>query len=325
VRAWRYFVALFSRREPGTTLAVFRIAAGLVILYSLLSIAAADLVEALWVNVEHGGMRNIGGSPLARWLGGPTPGVIWMIWTAALVATLAFIAGLGGRITSFVLLQTYLGLVSINGDASGGYDLMITNALWLLTLGQATATLSVDCRLRTGRWTCDREVAAWPRCLLIFQLMVIYTATGLQKSSVWWTPAGEYSALYWVFQDPTWTRFSGELFAWIYPITQVGTAVTWHWEQLSILMLLYFYFRDTVARPGRIRRWFTRWDLRKPWVVTGLLVHIGILLTLNVGPFSWISMAYYLVLWRGEELEAAARRVAGALGRLRRRRASASE
>jgi hypothetical protein len=260
-------------------------------------------------------MRNIGGSYLVLWLGGPTPGVIWTVWAMALALAFLFTVGLGGRVTSFALLQCYLALVSINGDASGGYDLMITNALWLLTLGQSTATLSLDCRLRDKSWTSERDIAAWPRYLLLFQLMIIYSSTGLQKTSVWWTPGGGYSALYWVFQDPTWMRLSGEWFAWIYPLTQIGTAITWHWEQMSVLMLLYFYYRDTVEKKGRLRRWFTRWDLRKPWVLTGVCVHVGILITINVGPFSWVSLAYYLLLWRSSELESVARWLGARAGR----------
>jgi hypothetical protein len=38
-------------------------------------------------------------------------------------------------------------------------------------------------------------------------------------------------------------------------------------------------------------------------------MHIGILVLMNMGPFSWISMAYYLCLWRPEELEALARKL----------------
>jgi hypothetical protein len=146
-------------------------------------------------------------------------------------------------------------------------------------------------------------VSAWPRHLLIFQILFVYTATGLQKTSILWTPAGEYAALYYVLQDPTWTRFDGELFATLYPVTQLATAVTWHWEQLSLGLLLYYYFRQTRDRPGRLRRWFLRWDLRVAWVAIGIALHIGILVLLSVGPFSLVAMAYYVTLFSPDEVE----------------------
>jgi hypothetical protein len=38
-------------------------------------------------------------------------------------------------------------------------------------------------------------------------------------------------------------------------------------------------------------------------------LHLGIFVLMDVGPFSWITMSYYLCLFTPEELEAAARRV----------------
>jgi hypothetical protein len=129
----------------------------------------------------------------------------------------------------------------------------------------------------------------------------MYTLTGLQKSALVWTPAGGYSALYWVMQDPTWMRFDGAFAAWISPLLRVATAVTWHWEQLSILLLLWFYYRRTKEKGGRIRNWVLKRDWRIGWALIGVMLHAGILLLMNVGPFSWVSLSFYVLLWRPSE------------------------
>jgi hypothetical protein len=51
-------------------------------------------------------------------------------------------------------------------------------------------------------------------------------------------------------------------------------------------------------------RLLLRWDLRKPFVLVGVGLHLGILLTLEVGPFSLVSLAYYLALFSPDDREA---------------------
>ncbi len=302
---WQFWVTLFGRKEQGTSLALFRFAIGLCILYSLLSIAGAGLVGDLWTDVSQGGMRHLGGNWVVILLGGPTPGVIWTLWGIALCTAMACTLGLGGQVVGRVLflalLLSYNGLITINPLASGGYDLLITNALWILFLAEPNATLSLHARMSEGSFVSDSQVSAWPRYVLIFQLLLMYTLTGLQKSALVWNPGGGYTALYWVTQDPTWMRFDGAFAAWVSPVLRVATAITWHWEQLSILLLLWFYARRTEEKEGRLRRWILRRDWRIGWALVGVSLHIGILILVNVGPFSYVSLSFYFLLWRPEE------------------------
>ena len=190
------------------------------------------------------------------------------------------------------------------------------SALWLLFLADSNRTLSLDCRLRTGRWTSQRPVPAWPRYLAVLQLVVLYGATGLHKLGATWLPTGGYSALYWALQDAVFRRLETAWVAWVYPLTQLGTFVAWSFEVLSPLLLLVFYCRATRARPGRLRALVNRWDLRAPYTLVGLCLHLGILALFEVGPFSYISLSFYFCLWRPEEL---ARAWARLTGRARRR------
>jgi Vitamin K-dependent gamma-carboxylase len=300
-RAW---VALTSEQEPPRVLALLRMAVGLVLLGSLFSAYASGVLESMWIDKRYGGALELERTTFwVEVLGGPSRSVIFGLFAAASLSGALVVLGLGGRVPYLVAAQAYDSLVRMNGDTVGSYDSMLTNALYLLFFSAANATLSVDCRLRSGSWISERPRPAWPRYLLIFQLLVVYGATGLQKLSLTWTPLGGYSALYWVFQDPTWRRFDLSFTAFAYPLLVLGTAVTWHFEIGAPLLLLHYRALRQKANAGRVHRWLVRWDLRKPFVLVGVCLHVGVLLLLNVGPFSLISLAYYLAFLRPQELE----------------------
>ncbi len=304
-KIWRRWQAWVLRQERATTLALFRILVSTIVLGSLLSAAAAGVIDVTWVDAAHGGMLSLGsGNWLVSLLGGPTPAVVWGLFGVGVAGGSFTLIGLGGRWPVLATLQAYLGLTSLNPTASGGFDNLLTIALWLLFLSGSNATLSVDARRQEGTWLSQRSVAAWPRHVLILQLVVMYTATGLQKVSLSWTPMGGYTALYYVLHDPTWLRSEQLARSVPLPLLRLGTAVTWHWEQLTCLLLLVFYFRATRERPGRLRAAFNRWDLRLPWACIGLSLHLGILMLIDVGPFSFVSLAYYVNLFTPEEIEA---------------------
>lgn len=307
MRLWRFFVQLFAQQEQGTSLALFRIALGLCALYSLLSIAGAGLVQPLWTDVSYGGMRSVTGNWLVQALGGPSPLVIWSLWATALVCVLAFTLGIAGvwghRLITLLLLHSYNALITVNPLASGGYDVLMTNAFWILVFADSTTCFSLHVHWRSSTAGNTTLVSAWPRYVLVVQLLLMYTLTGFQKTATIWSPAGGYQALYWVLQDPTWTRFDlSYLAAWATPLLRIGTALTWHWEQLSFLVLLWLYMRYTAARGGRIRSWILRRDWRVGWMAIGFLLHLNILILMNVGPFSWVSLSFYFLLFTPDEL-----------------------
>ena len=308
---WRAWVALMDRRERGDVLALFRIGVGLVVVYSLLSIGSAGLVGPLWVDAADGGMRSLSPSHwLFSILGGASAGTVWSLYGLSLASAVAMVLGVGGRIPILGVVLAYQAVATINVDAYGGYELMIGNAAWLLLLSECTATWSVDCRRRYGRWHDDRPVPAWPRMIALLQLLVVYSATGLQKLSHDWVPGGSYAALYWVLQDPTWTNFDLRLWAArAFRLTQVATIITWWFEVTALGLLLVFYWRATADRAGRLRALANRWDLRIPWAAVGVSLHVGILVLVNVGPFSWISLCYYLCLWSPDDLRRLRRRL----------------
>jgi hypothetical protein len=307
---WGQWVAALSVKESALTLAVFRVLVGIVALSSLLSVGAAGVVELVWFDRLQGGIWRLdrnhwiwtvaSGFEPGRGLGSAE---LWPVYWVAIGGALCTTIGLGGRWSILVAQQTYTALASLNARTSGGYDGLISIALLMLFLGSSTQTLSADARIRHGTFLREARVHAWPRYALALQLLVMYSATGFQKIGLSWTPLGGYTALYYVLHDPTWTVYPPNWVAMMSPLLRGATALTWHWEQAALGMVVVLYVRATPERGGRLRAWLNHWDLRLPWAAVGVALHVSILALLNVGPFSWISLSYYVTLWSGDELE----------------------
>lgn len=303
---WQRWVTLLAHREPGDSLALFRIGCGLCVVGAVGAVVTAGAVPTLWFDAPHGGYLATLDAPWQfTFLGGATPFNVWIMVVLAMISGLCLALGVGGRLTALVALQSYMALADLNVDAGGSYDNMLTNALWLLFLSRATATLSLDCRLRTGKWTSRKLVPAWPRYLVIFQLVLIYWSTGMHKLSASWMPGGGFSAVYYTLQQPTWQRWDMQWLAWVYPLTQVATAVTWLWEITSPLLLLALWYRATRERPGRLRAFFNWINYPRWFVLIGVIMHAAVLVFMEVGPFSWIAFAYYACLLRPRGLASA--------------------
>lgn len=309
---WARWVRFLDQREPGTSLALFRIAMGLVVVGSVGSVVMHGLVPSVWMSRGDGGfLGQVQENWLVRLLGGASSGMVWTLTAVTLLSGMFLVLGLGGRITAFIALQAFLALTDLNPYSHGGDDYLICNALWLLVLARSSATLSLDCRLRTGRWISGALIPAWPRYLAIFQLVLVYWATGVQKISADWVPGGELSALYYICQLPTWVRWDMTWLAWVYPLTQAATLTVWLFEVFSPLLLLALYFRATAERPGKLRAFFNRVRYRGWFVAIGAAMHVGLIVVLNVEPFSSATLSFYVCLFRPEEWQALGRRLFG--------------
>ena len=306
---WRGWVRVTSQRERGTTLALIRMCLGVIVVAALLEAIRLDLVTSLWMDVSGGGYRKAGQTRLIKLLGGPTPDLIWATIITGLVSGTLLIVGLGGRVTALVANQAWHACTFFNGDTRAGADLMVTIGLFMMILADSTVTMSLDCRIRTGKWTSDREVPSWPRYLIILQIVLVYFSTALHKISMVWSWSGSYNSIWWVIHNPNWNRWDVSGHPWLYPFTQVGTFVTWWWEVLWPLLGLHYWYRSTPERPGRLRALFNRFDVRKPLVLVGLGMHVGIHVLMDVGVFIWICATFYLSLFRPEELESGWRRL----------------
>jgi hypothetical protein len=157
-----------------------------------------------------------------------------------------------------------------------------------------------------------------PRYVLVGQLVLMYCTTGLQKVSIGWVPGGPLDALWYILQQPTWQRGSMRWLAPLYPVTQIATLTTWAFEVGSPLLLLAFWYRATRERPGRLRAWFNRHDFRTKYLALGLFLHLGVELTMEVGPFIGGVLALYTCCFHPGEWQQVGQRLVA----MRRRRAA---
>lgn len=304
---WSRWVRFLDRREDGLALALFRVAVGLTVLGTLLSVVAAGAFDTIWMDADHGGYRDFSRPSWAwRAMGGWSPDRVRAVYAVAVAAAFATTVGVGGRVLGrlvpFVALHGYLALADLNGHAGGAYDELLANSLWLLVLAGPTRTLSLEAWRRTGRLLPRGEVHGVVRDLIVYQAILMYTMTGWQKLSVHWVPGGDLAALYYILLQPTWQVRDMTWVAWVFPMTQLATAVTWLWEVTAPLWGLAYL----ASLPGvRWGGWLRRGRVREAYGIVGLVFHLLILGTMNVGPFSWASMALYLVFIHPEEWRAA--------------------
>jgi hypothetical protein len=288
-RAWRRWTALLETREAATSLALCRILTGLTLLHGLLRMTLSGAWRAAWVDAAHGGALPLA-EPWLPWLHPGTPEE-----TARLMVLTAFGAVLTtlGLFTRAGILIAWLGARSLFTCIVIGpqtSDFVMFNLLFPLAFSGCGRSLSLDA------WLFDkpRQVLAWPRYLLIGQMTLMYWAAGVQKISSGWLPGGPLDAVWYIMQWTHWMKgpIDKEALAPWYWVTQALTLGTWVLENSAPVLLLAFWYRHTRGRPGRLRAWFNRLDVRSIYIAFALLMHLGIWATLEVGEFLGYCTAY---------------------------------
>ena len=119
----------------------------------------------------------------------------------------------------------------------------------------------------------QESVSIWPLRLLQIQVATVYLVTALWKvNNLMWRDG---SALHYIFENPQFRRFP--VFAspvWDSWMT-LATYSTLAWEVSFAFLLLH----------PRTRRWT---------LALGVVIHLGMWATLELGPFSWIMLASYV-------------------------------
>ncbi len=276
MKAW---VALWDRRESGQVLVAVRILVASVILWDFGSLWLYDLVEPIYGVQEVGGLGNPLGRKrvpsLYRWFP-PNTDTVWGAYTTVMVSAAMLWLGAGTRLAALVLLFTLSQLAFVLPPAERGIDLLLRNILFILMLSGCGKSWSVDARLRTGRWRGDGQlVTAWPRMLMVCQLLLLYGTAGMQKVGLSWTPMGGFSAMYTALHDPAFQVLSDATLDRFYWVTQLGTATTWVWELSTPLAAYAWWARASRTRPGRLRAWLNRTNFWSKWVFVGMCFHLS--------------------------------------------------
>jgi len=316
-----WWVALWDRRESPLMLAMIRIGLSVVMLFDLFWVAWYNLVVPIWGPMDAGGLTNVVSRKDMPWVYDVFPHVpetAIALYAVVMLSLVSFGAGLFTRSSGLLFVLTYSQMAHINDPADRGIDTLVRIMMLILICSQCGATASVDAKLKTGRWMGDGQLApAWPRYLIICQLVLMYWCAGVEKFAVSWFPWGGYSALYIILQDPIFAHFDFGFLAHplLYPFTQLSTAVSHIWEWTVPLLLLAYYYWDTSDRPGRLRALFNRAHVRLVYISIGAIFHLLLACSLRLGIFPAAMLAFYPAFFHPEEAKRAWARLMSALGR----------
>jgi hypothetical protein len=288
-RAWRAWVELLDRREPATALALVRIAVAIVVLGDLAQVAALGLVDALWSPSPAGLALPRGGWPELLGIGARG------LYALALASSACIAIGLATRpaCVAFVLVSAQL----TARQPDEGIDALLRIVVAILALSRCNARWSIDAWIarRRGKPMPD-DVPAWPRYLLLLQIVWVYFSAATNKGGAEWGPNGGFTALGNALADPHTSRFTGAWIATIDPLARVATAATVIFEFAAPLYLAFLYFAATRERAGRLRAWSNRLRLRWCWLALGVAFHVGIAVFLRLGMFPFGMLALYPAL-----------------------------
>jgi len=298
-RLLNYWIGIWDLKEHPRSLAVIRICLGLVILFDALEVLRRGLVVPLMGVLDAGGWSSVllrPNIPLWYQYLPAEPSSAYLLWAGIFTTALCFTLGIFPRISAvgFVLLSAQWNQILPQADR--GIDTLVRNAMLIMAVSQCGRTLSLQALWKTGSIYGDGEdVQAWPRHLVICQLVLMYFMTGVQKFGLSWTPFGYYSALYIILQDYAIIRMD---FSWLvnqpfYLFTQLSSAITVFWQWSYPIVLLFFHYRLTPDRPGRFRAFAVKYHLHWVWVAVGAVFHLLIAATMELGIFPWAMLALY--------------------------------
>lgn len=190
------------------------------------------------------------------------------------LAALALTLGYKTRIAAGFTWVMTLCFLARNPAMKNGGDDILQLALFLFLWAPVGAGLALDTRAKALR---DKvtTIPAWPVRLVQLQVCVMYFATGLAKFRGGW--------------DGTWARGTS-----LHYVLSDITLTRWSYDQLPIPLwvsapLTYVVLAFEVLFPFLV---LVR-PLRKYVLWFGIVFHVNIFLTLEVGWFSWYSLALY--------------------------------
>jgi hypothetical protein len=211
-------------------------------------------------------------------------GILYPAFFAWVAVTALWTLGFCTRLTNVGVWFGALCFLNRNPNLLNGGDRVLQAGLFLLMLSPCGRALSLDALLR--RWWTGRAgpayTPAWPVRLIQIQLCLIYLSTGLVKlkgewaggpfefKGTWWEGTSIHYALNYVTMS-RWSFAQLPLPLWL---TAALTYVCVWWETLFPLLVL------------------PRWT-RGPALWFGVLFHLGIYFTIEVGWFSFYTLAFY--------------------------------
>jgi Vitamin K-dependent gamma-carboxylase len=276
--------AFWFTPQPAYTLGLVRIAFGVV----AVAWTVALLPDLYRVFGEQGAapqyrLRDYQWSVFEAW---PGDTALLTGWVLLLLSAIAMTVGWHSRFAAillFVLIHSFhrRGVYIVNA----GDSIIIIVAL-ILALSSCGAALSLDQRRRTGSFWSAQTRAPWPIRLMQVQLSVIYLVSVQAKLSGGRSWADGSATSYAWRTDGRWALLPAP--EWLAANATLVNAVTWGTLliELAIAVLV----------------WNRRWRF---WVLAaGVVMHLTMMVTMNVGFFSLAMFVLYVAFVPWEAVQA---------------------
>lgn len=196
-----------------------------------------------------------------------------------LIPLLAMLVGLGGRWATLLTWVVVLGWYQRTSGASTGGDRLLRFALLYLCVGRCTAVWSVDAWLAHRRGQSrPHRVGVLPVRLIQVQWAGMYLVSGLEKAGGSSWRAG--TAIHYAASNRSFARL-GDLLDPVLASAEGALLL-----QLATWTVLVWELAFPLAMLGRRSRTVA--------LMVGIAVHLGIGLTMAIGPFTLVTLAGYL-------------------------------
>jgi HTTM domain len=259
-----------------STLALFRIAVGILVLGWTLALAPSLYAfysrdGILPAYPDYQGTLAWG---LLEWF--PSNGAVTLFYFALLLASICMLVGFATRVATLIVFICMVSFAHRNPWVLNSGDLLVQLLVFYLLLAPAGAALSVDRWLQPGAafWEFPRR-AIWPLRLVQVQVSIVYIAAVWDKlrGSTW----NDGTAVSYALRIGDLQRF---------PVPAFVT------DSLVIANLMTF---GTLAVEFSIA--ILVWNrVLRPWVLLlGVGLHLGIDYGVRVGFFSWAILVAYVV------------------------------
>ncbi len=282
--AWREF---WFRPEPMYTLGLVRMAFGALAVAWTLSFSP-DVFEFFGEDgiSRHGDVGHYRWSVFEIWT---SDKVLLVGWIALLLAGIALTVGWKSRVAAIIVFVLIVSFDRRNPAVFNSGDMLVRIESFFVALSPSGAALSLDQRRRTGDFWSAQTRAQWPIRLMQCQLSLIYLATVRAKLAGTTWPDG--------------TAVSYALQLWDMQLLPVPAFI----KTNALLMNLATWGTLAVESAIPILVWNRR---LRPWVLgAGVLLHVGILLTMAVGFFTPAMFVLYLAFVPPETAERLVRRL----------------
>ncbi len=234
-----------------------------------------------------------------------SPAAVRALSSVFILSLLSTIIGFYTRLSVLLSLILLFSFHERNTVILGGGDTVLRLIGFLLLLAPGTTALSLD-RLRAQWKEWKRHNAllpplmqpVWPMRLVLWQLIVIYAMTGLEKltGEMWRYGSAVITALH----HPHFQRLPDVV---LDILALFGPLLSWAVIAFELSWMLLLIPRSTLSRLTRRKN--TGSILKRTLLLFGLLFHFAIFALMRVGSFPQAMIAFYLGTLDNDDLASA--------------------